>query len=169
MPLYIARHNQLKTKVIREEIEITPVDVPDELVNKLLLLADPSKANIEKYINNSVIYQAKWNEQVIGCYVLYRLNKETIEIKNIAVDEQYQGKGIGTQLLQDALEKSKMQEAKKLVIGTGNSSTGQLYLYQKVGFKITDIKTNFFVENYEEAIWENGIQCKDMIMLSKEV
>lgn len=113
MPPYIACNNQLKTKVIREEIEITPVDVPDEHLKKLFLLADPSKANIEKYINNSVIYKAKWNEQVIGCYVLYRLNKETIEIKDIAVDEQYQGKGIGTQLLQDALEKSKMQEAKK--------------------------------------------------------
>ena len=152
-----------------KNFEIIPLEVPGEIPWEFLLLADPSRANIEKYIPDSDIFLAKLNGQLCGCYVLYPADKETIEIKNIAVKEAHQGKGIGSLLLRDAKEKSKSKGAKKLLIGTGNSSVGQLYLYQKAGFRITGIKPDFFTENYEETIWENGILCRDMIILTMEI
>ena len=154
-------------KMAIEDILVTAVKDYNDIPFNLLLLADPSKTTIEKYIHNSSTYRAELNGKVVGCYVLFKIDKETIEIKNIAVDEDYQGKGIGTYLLKDAIEKSKLEGARKIMIGTGNASIGQLYLYQKAGFRITDINPDFFVENYEEAIWENGIQCRDMIILSR--
>lgn len=135
----------------------------------LLLIADPSKNNIDNYLSDSLTYTAVCSGQTIGCYVLYPLDTETIEIKNIAVEEKYHGKGLGTILLHDAIDKATSNGFKKIIIGTGNSSIGQLYLYQKVGFRITEIKKNFFTENYNEPITENGIECKDMIVLTREL
>ena len=136
---------------------------------ELLLLADASKKNIDNYIFNSSIYVAEINEELIGCYVLCKASEDTLEIKNIAVAEQHQEKGIGATLLRDAIEKAREQEFKKIIIGTGNSSVGQLYLYQKAGFRITNIIPDFFTNNYDEPIMENGIACVDMIVLTKEL
>jgi ribosomal protein S18 acetylase RimI-like enzyme len=135
----------------------------------LLLKADPSKDNIDRYIIDSVIYTAEFKQQTVGCCVLCNVDHETIEIKNIVVDERFQGRGIGTLLLDDAIQKAKSKGFKKIIIGTGNSSIGQLYLYQKVGFRISGIKVDFFRENYSEPIFENGIECRDMIVLEIEL
>lgn len=135
----------------------------------LLLLADPSRKNIDTYIFNSSVYTAELNGELIGCYVLCKVNEDTIEIKNIAVAEQHQEKGIGATLLRDAIEKAREQKFQKIIIGTGNSSVGQLYLYQKAGFRITSLIPNFFTNNYDEPIIENGIACIDMIVLTKEL
>jgi ribosomal protein S18 acetylase RimI-like enzyme len=53
-----------------------------------------------------------------------------------------------------------------LEVGTGNSSIGQLALYQKCGFRITGIDYNYFIRHYDEPIFENGIPCRDMIRLA---
>jgi len=150
-------------------IEISIVKDVKDIPFHLLLLADPSRSNVEKYIPESDVYKAELNGAIVGCYVLCKLDKDTVEIKNIAVMEQLQGQGLGTRLLLDAIERSKNSAYKKIIIGTGNSSLGQLYLYQKVGFRITQIIPDFFVKNYENEIWENGLPCKDMIVLTKEI
>ncbi|MCA9766887.1 MAG: hypothetical protein KC455_10775 [Carnobacterium sp.] len=54
-------------------------------------------------------------------------------------------------------------------LGTGNSSIGQLALYQKYHFRIIGIDTNFFTKYYTSNIFENGIQCMDMIRLSQDL
>jgi ribosomal protein S18 acetylase RimI-like enzyme len=150
-------------------IVIKEIERKEEVPYDLLVLADPSVDAINSYIPDSAVYKADFSGLTVGCYVLYPLEKETVEIKNIAVDEKYQGKGIGTILLRDAMEKAKLSGFRKMIIGTGNSSVGQLYLYQKVGFRITGIKPDFFRKNYKDPIVENGIECRDMIVLTREL
>ena len=41
--------------------------------------------------------------------------------------------------------------------------------YQKAGFRITGVIPNFFKDNYDEEIIENGIPCRDMIRLTLEL
>lgn len=150
-----------------DDIVIRELKNKESIPYPLLLLADPSISSINKYISDAVVYTAEFKEQTVGCYVLYNVDKETTEIKNIVVDENFQGKGIGTILLNDAIKRAKLSGFKKIVIGTGNSSIGQLYLYQKVGFRVTGIKADFFRINYNEPIIENGIECNDMIVLTR--
>lgn len=85
---------------------------------------------------------------------------------NIAVTDEKQGKGIGKRLVRFAIEKARKKGFKTIEIGTGNSSIGQLALYQKCGFRIVGIDMDFFVRHYSEEIFENGIQCRDMVRLS---
>jgi len=134
---------------------------------KLLLDADPSLEAISRYLEVSDIYVGLLKDKVIAAFVLYRTDADTIEIKNIAVDDSVQNRGIGWLLLNTATQIAISKGAKSLIIGTSNSSVAQLYLYQKNGFEITGIKHNFFADNYPEPIFENGIQCKHMIMLAK--
>lgn len=133
----------------------------------LLLLADPSKKIIDEYLVNSEIYNAKLNDEIVGVFVLYPLLNNSVEIKNIAVLDKYQGKGIGSLMLENAIQIAKKKKYVSIYIGTANSSIGQLYLYQKKGFDISEIKKDFFIENYSDPIYENGIQAKHMIMLEK--
>jgi N-acetylglutamate synthase-like GNAT family acetyltransferase len=61
----------------------------------LLLLADESLEAIEKYILSSDIYVLEQENKIIAVYVLQSMNKNEIEIKNIAVAKDCQGQGIG--------------------------------------------------------------------------
>lgn len=150
-------------------LDIRKVNNREEIPFNLLLLADPSKDLIEHYIDNSMIYVAYSNDQTIGCFVLSELINKTIEIKNIAVAEEFQKRGIGTILLKDAIQKSKTKGFERIIIGTGNTSFGQLHLYQKAGFRIAQILKDYFINNYKEPIWENGLQCKDKLVLTLDL
>ncbi|MGE7604127.1 GNAT family N-acetyltransferase [Peribacillus sp. NPDC097675] len=141
--------------------EIPPMD--------LLLLADPSRELVEAYLQRGTCFVAEMDGQMIGVYVLLELTAETVEIVNVAVAEQYQGKGLGKQLVNHAIRHAKSLGYVTIEIGTGNSGIGQLALYQKCGFRITAIDQDFFTRNYPEAIYENGIQCRDMIRLSQTI
>ncbi|MNJ44194.1 putative N-acetyltransferase YvbK [compost metagenome] len=132
----------------------------------LLFLADPSKENVNEYLRRGQCYVAVNEREAVGVFVLMRTRPGTMEIVNIAVREEYQGKGIGKRLVLSAIDKAKKQQAVTVEIGTGNSSLSQLGLYQKCGFRITGVDRDYFIRHYDQAIFENGIQCRDMIRLS---
>ncbi len=132
---------------------------------ELLLLADPEEQAIQAYITRSKCYVKELDGKTVGTYVLLPTRPQTVEIMNIAVEETLQGKGIGQQLLQHAIQTSKELGYKIVEIGTGNSSIAQLYLYQKYGFRIVGIDKDYFTRHYDEPIFENGLPCRDMVRL----
>lgn len=150
----------MKIRKLKED-ELPPMD--------LLLLADPSRDMVETYLADGECRVAEIEGEIIGVYVLVKLNGETMEIKNIAVDERMHSRGIGRVLINDAIRTAKELGYKSIEIGTGNSSIGQLALYQKCGFRIQRVIKDFYVHNYDEKIIEHGIQCRDMIRLSIEI
>lgn len=152
-----------------ENMIIQLLEKHDALPYDLLLLADPSREMIDAYVQHSFVYVALIQEMRIGVYVLTPLGGKKAEVKNIAIHETWQGRGLGKQLLTDAAVKARELGFEKLVIGTGNSSVAQLYLYQRSGFEITEIRKDFFLQHYPEPIYENGIHCKHMIMLEKQL
>lgn len=154
---------------INGKLSIKELDSTGPLPYDLLLNADPSKEQIEKYITSSRVFIAELNGQTIGCFVLFAMGHGSVEIKNIAVHEGHRNKGVGHAMLKGAIEKAGSMGFKRIVIGTGNSSIGQLYLYQKVGFRITAVLKDFFKDNYPEPIIENGIPCVDMVVLAMEL
>lgn len=141
----------------------------DKAPISLLLLADPSEKQLQSYLQRGMIYVVKRVEHVIGTYIVLETRPNTMEIMNIAVCEQEQGKGIGKQLLQHAITTAKEHGMQRLEIGTGNSSVSQLALYQKCGFRIFSIDFDYFSKHYEEEIIENGIVCRDMIRLMMDL
>ncbi|MFD2521823.1 GNAT family N-acetyltransferase [Emticicia soli] len=149
------------------ELNIRLIGNDEAIPYDLLLSADPSEQALMAYLPYSTIYVAYLQDKLVAQYVLYQIDAQELEIKNIAVDDAYQGKGIGKLLLEDATLRANDAGYKTLSIGTSNASIGQLYLYQQQGFELSGVKMNFFIDNYTEPIFENGIQCKHMIMLTK--
>lgn len=136
---------------------------------RLLELADPSKKSIDKYLYKGECYIATQDKNLVGVIILQAKTINNIEIKNVAIAPEYQGRGFGKLLLRFATRQSKRKGYKKLIIGTGNSSLSQLALYQKEGFEIADIKRDHYIEKYSQKLYENGIQCKHQIVLEKEL
>lgn len=148
---------------------IRKLELNEEPPMELLLSADPSKEIIEEYLLRGDCYVAERDNQIMGTYVLVATKPDTIELINIAVAENYSGKGFGKQLIKDSIKRAATKGYRIMEVGTGNSSTGQLVLYQKCGFRIDRIEKDFFLQHYSEDIFENGIQCRDKICLSQQL
>lgn len=136
---------------------------------ELLLLADPSRKLVEEYIKRGECFISEIDNHIIGVYVLLPTRPKTVELVNIAVAEEMHGKGIGRQLVSHAIQTARSRGYKTIEVGTGNSSIGQLALYQKCGFRIVGVDIDFFIRHYPEEIYENGIQCRDMVRLSQDL
>lgn len=136
---------------------------------ELLLLADPSQELVEQYVSKEECYVLEVEQNIVGVYVLVVKDSNAAELMNIAVAEHMQGRGLGKRLVLHAIEASRQKGCPVIEVGTGNSSIDQLALYQKCGFRIVGVDTDFFVRNYTEEIYENGIQCRDMIRLAMKL
>ncbi|MBD8499201.1 GNAT family N-acetyltransferase [Paenibacillus arenosi] len=135
----------------------------------LLLLADPSESIVTEYVQRGQCYVAEIEGSIVAVYVLLPTRPETVELVNVAVHEDLHGQGIGKQIVNHAIVQAREQGYKTIEIGTGNSSVGQLALYQKCGFRMVGVDIDFFVRHYPEEIIENGIPCRDMIRLSQDL
>lgn len=132
----------------------------------LLLLADPSREQVERYLANSRLLVLCEGDAVRGVLALAPVSWGVLEITNLAVDEAWQGQGLGKRLLAAAIDAARAAGALRLDIATGNSSLAQLGLYQRMGFRICAVEPDYFTLNYSEPIVENGIPCRDRLRLS---
>lgn len=135
----------------------------------LLLLADPDEHRIRTYIHSGSVFKLLEEEQVMGICVLVPRSADTAEIVNIAVAEEAQGRGFGTRVLRHTIDAARWAGYVRLKVGTGNSSLNQLAFYQKNGFRIVGVLRDYFVKNYDQPIVENGIPCKDMLLLEMDL
>jgi len=132
----------------------------------ILELADPCRMIVEGYVKSSSIYVGEVSGETIAVYVIKETKKIVVEIMNIAVHKDFQGKGLGKQLISHAIEETAKRGYAQLDIGTGNSGIHQLKLYQQCEFRIVGVDFDYFTRNYDEPIYENGLLCRDMIRLS---
>ena len=132
----------------------------------LLLTADPSKEIITDYLQRGFCFEKRAvSNELIGLIVLLPTRPDTLEIVNLSINKHYQNQKFGTELIEFAISFAKKKSYKTVEIGTGSTSFQQLYLYQKCGFRMTSIETDFFVHHYENEIIENKLILKDMVRL----
>ena len=132
----------------------------------LLLLADEQESMIDRYIDRGTMYVLDDNGIKCECVVTDEGNG-ILEIKNIATEPEYQGKGYGKALIDLVAAKYKEKHS-ILQVGTGDSPL-TISFYEKCGFVRSHSVKNFFVDNYDHPIFEDGIQLIDMIYLRKKL
>ena len=147
-------------------MEIRPTDTPSR---ELLLLADESEASVNDYLPRSRCYAAFEGGQIIGQYLLLHTRPFTAEVVNIAVTPDRQRQGVGTALLQHAIRSAREAGFRILEIGTGNSGTGQIALYERCGFVRCGVDVDYFRKHYPAPIVENGVECRHMVRLRMEL
>jgi ribosomal protein S18 acetylase RimI-like enzyme len=153
------------------DCKIIKLEPKDNIPFRLLLLADETEEAIEKYIFDCEVYVATKDGQTepIAVFALYKINNTEIEIKNIAVSEVLQGKGLGGDLITEIKKIAKRQNFKRIIVGTPDYPSRELRFYQKNGFAKCGIRKNFFVDNYAQPIIENGVRLKDMAILKLDL
>ncbi|GEL14303.1 GNAT family N-acetyltransferase [Pediococcus cellicola] len=133
----------------------------------LLLMADPNKELVDNYLKQSFVFRLVVKKQLVGIMVLTPNDPRQIELKNIAIDPNFQHQGYAQKLIQFGSRFAVQQGYKRMIVGTGTTSFVQLYLYQKMGFRFLAVKKDFFIKNYPKPIIENGLHLKDMVVLCR--
>ena len=130
----------------------------------LLLLADEQENMIDRYLDKGKMYVLDDNGIKCECIVTDE-GSDVLEIKNIATVPDYQGKGYAKSLIDFIVEKYREQYA-ILQVGTGDSPL-TIPFYEKCGFVRSHIIPNFFTDNYDHPIYEDGVQLVDMVYLQR--
>jgi GNAT superfamily N-acetyltransferase len=132
----------------------------------LLLLADESEDMIDRYLDSGDMF-ALFDDDVKSVCVVTAIDKNTRELKNIATYKKYQGRGYGKALIGYISDYYK-SDYKTMLVGTGDAPI-ILRFYENCGFKISHRLKNFFTDNYDHPMFEEGIQLIDMIYLKKRL
>ena len=128
----------------------------------LLLEADPRPEAVYKYMQLCQALCDVRNGALTGiCAYGPASDFEGLEIYNLSVAPAFRRSGIGSRLLQRMLE----LEKGPIRVRTGSTSFAALSLYQKLGFRMKSIVSDYFTNHYAEPIIENGIQLRDQIVL----
>ncbi|WP_155285833.1 GNAT family N-acetyltransferase [Lacticaseibacillus zhaodongensis] len=133
----------------------------------LLLIGDADEKQVNAYVNSGRIFVATDDNDIVGVVLVIAVDSSTLEIKNIAVALDAQGRGIGTELLEFVC--SYFAEGySRAIVGTGDADVQNILFYLKRGFRFYAIKKGFF-DAYSQQLVDNGVVLKDMVMLEKNL
>ncbi|MBN2344309.1 MAG: GNAT family N-acetyltransferase [Deltaproteobacteria bacterium] len=135
-----------------------------EVPMNMLLHADPSEKCIDRYLPGSKCFGVFVEDELVGVCVANLNDDDIWEIFNIVVIPEKQKQGFGKKLLEFVINYFEELGASSLELGTGTFGY-QLLFYQRAGFRVESIRKNFFIDNYSELIFEDGVQLKDMLRL----
>lgn len=132
----------------------------------LLLLADEQESMVLKYLERGELF-ALYDTDLKTVCVVTQEDENTCELKNIATYENEQGKGYGGLMIKHIIESAK-GKCDTLLVGTGDDDM-ILSFYKKFGFVYSHTVKDFFIDNYDHEIIENGRQLRDMVYLKTNV
>ena len=146
-----------------------PVDETEELV-PLLLAAEEGEARVLAVLHDPAYtaYAARENGKLVGAAVMHWMQDGPGEIVYIAVHAEWQGQGYGKRMIANLQGELRARGGSVLLVGTANSSLANLAFYQKCGFRLLEIKRDYF-DYIQPPVLENGIPIRDMVVLRYEV
>ncbi len=130
----------------------------------LLLLADESEIMIDKYLDRGDMYILDDNGVKAECVVTKEGNG-IYELKNIAVFPEFHRKGYGKALIEWIF--AFYTDCEQMFVGTGDVPS-TLGFYKSCDFTESHRVKNFFVDNYDHVMIEDGKQLVDMVYLKRE-
>jgi len=145
---------------------IRPVSDNKKQFLDLLLLGDEQESMIDRYLEQGDLF-ALYDGDLKSVCVIVGIDDSTCELKNIATYEKYQGQGYGSALVNYLFDYYK-DKYKTMLVGTGDVPSA-LSFYRHCGFEPSHRVKNFFTDNYDHPMSDNGIQLVDMVYLKKDL
>lgn len=130
----------------------------------LLLLADEQESMIDKYLDNGEMFILDDNGIKAEC-VITKESNGIYELKNIAVLPNSQRRGYGKKLIEFVF--TYYTDCHVMYVGTGDCPS-ILSFYKTCGFIESHRVKNFFIDNYDHPMYEDGKQLVDMVYLKKK-
>ncbi|MFC1808018.1 N-acetyltransferase [Candidatus Omnitrophota bacterium] len=107
-----------------------------------------SRSLIELYENLRDYFVLVIGKRVVGCCALHICWENLAEIKSLAVDEKFHGKGLGVRLVKAALKEAKSLKIKKVFCLTYVADFFKQFKFKKISRK-----------KLPHKIWTECLQC----------
>ncbi len=133
----------------------------------LLLLADEQRDMVERYLGSGTMWVLE-DSGMVGEVLVTDEDGGLAEVKSLAVDPRFQGRGYGRALLDFAARACADRGFHALQVGTGDSPL-TVPFYEQCGFVRHHVVPDFFTDNYDHPIWEDGVRLVDMVYLQKRL
>tara|TARA_R110002126_G_scaffold290545_1_gene447788 strand:- start:3140 stop:3619 length:480 start_codon:yes stop_codon:yes gene_type:complete len=118
----------LKKNELYEKADDALLDHPDEFVKK-----------------GATILLAHLETKIVGTICINPIDETSKEILKFAVQEGYQGLGIGKKLMNLAIDLSKKNKVETIILESSSKLQNALKMYKKFGFQHVETKDTHFV------------------------
>jgi GNAT superfamily N-acetyltransferase len=141
---------------------LQPAEV--EEVFPLLLLAEPVEGALRWGLAHlsDTVYGMERNGEWVGAASM-RWQSEPCEVQELAIAQEYQGQGLGKQLVEWLLAEARRRGKSAIIVGTSNASIGNIAFYQRCGFRMEHVRADYF-RYYRTPRYENGIRVRDLLV-----
>ncbi|WP_055144860.1 GNAT family N-acetyltransferase [Jiulongibacter sediminis] len=113
----------------------------------LIQLSEPQKEILDK---GGFTFFATYKGQTIGTVSLLKTEEKIYELSKMAVDEEFQGFGVGRQLMYHALTHAQILRAEKIILYTNTRLKSAISLYEKFGFSSVPLgESSYARSNYK--------------------
>jgi ribosomal-protein-alanine N-acetyltransferase len=99
----------------------------------------------------SVCLGAFEGDRLVG-YIVNSRYADAWHVMNVAVDPDFQGRGIATRLLERLFELTDDEEGRGYTLEVRVSNKGAIKLYERLGFERHGIRRGYYTDNREDAL-----------------
>jgi len=153
-------------------VRIEPYTGSREDLRSLFQLAEDSPTQLDSYLHAGRVLVAVLGEEVIGHLQLVDGDRPgVVEIRNMAVREGWQGRGVGARLVRSAIDLVASQAVSTVLVATASADVGNLRFYQRQGFRMCSIERDAFTPatGYPAGLVIDGIGLRDRVWLDYQV
>lgn len=162
---------------LREHVRLArvPSDLDRELVMPALRLADDSEASLREYRDRGRVYAllgSGVHPPVIGhVLVTFDTAGTEAEFANLAVIEAERGRGCGSAMVRELLERLALRGVRRVKVGTAAADPHVLHFYQRLGFRLRSVERDVFTEarGYPPGLSVRGVPVLDRVWLDREL
>jgi len=137
----------------------------------LLRLADDSETEVARYRDEGVLFGLidATSDEPRGEVLVVEAELGAMELRSVAIDPAWQGRGVGRALVQEVLARLRARGVPRVVVVTASSSLDALAFYLRLGFRPWRIERDRFsaARGYAPDLCEDGIPVRDAIWLER--
>jgi predicted N-acetyltransferase YhbS len=140
-------------------------------LRELFELAEDSAAQLDSYLHAGRVLVAVSDSNVVGHLQLVDRDPGRVELTNMAVRPEWQGRGVGARLVRAAVEAVAAAGAGLLLVATAAADVGNLRFYQRQGFRLRSVERDAFTPaaGYPPGLEIDGIPLRDRVWLDRPV
>jgi GNAT superfamily N-acetyltransferase len=135
-------------------------------------MAEDSEAQLDSYLDAGQVLVALAGDRIVGHLQLVDAQDARYsEIKNMAVEPSYRGRGVGRTLIDAAADLVRKQHRSMLLVATAAAGIDNLRFYQRSGFRIRSVERDAFrpAQGYPPDARLHGIALHDRVWLDLSV
>jgi len=153
-----------------DPVRIDRYDGDRQALRALFEEAEDSAAQLDSYIGDGRVIVARVADDVVGHLQLVDTRRDReIELKSVAVAPEWRGSGIGRRLVEHAVESSRADGYRQMVVATAAADIDNLRFYQRRGFRLSAVEQDAFGpgQGYEDGLTIDGIPLRDRVWFAR--